>query len=290
MSSPRTQSSQTGIAASNVVAGPVLRTAEQGGAPPPTPLLRATRVSKTYHSAKEGDVEALRSIDLEIGRGQFVCVVGVSGCGKSTFLRLLAGLERPSSGKLTLNERVVSDPSPDTAVVFQQPTLLPWLTVLQNVRLPTRVGPRTKTRDERIKMLLITVGLSGFENRFPYQLSGGMQQRAAICRALVCDPQVLLMDEPFGALDALTRERMNIELQQIWQQDRKTVVLITHSIGEAVFLADRVIVMSPRPARVLADFSVNLPRPRDFEEVTIDPEYLRLTREIRRMLNQGGAP
>jgi NitT/TauT family transport system ATP-binding protein len=248
-------------------------------------LITAESVSKTYRTVSGERVHALAGIDLAIPEGEFLCIVGPSGCGKSTFLRLLAGLD-DFSGRLSLAGRHVRGPSREVGVVFQSATLLPWLTVRENVRLPLEVGGRRSGPEPSVDDLLAMVGLAGFEDKFPYELSGGMQQRAAICRALVRDPKVLLMDEPFGALDALTRERMNLELQRIWQARRKTVLLITHSIGESVFLGDRVIVMSPRPGRIIGDFPVSLARPRSFDRTPGDPDYLRLTRAIRALLDQ----
>ena len=251
------------------------------------PLISARGVSKTYRTVSGALVRALETMDIDIGEGDFVSIVGPSGCGKSTFLRLLAGLEEASAGTLSLSGKPLKGPSQDIGVVFQEATLLPWLTVADNIGLPGRVGGRRDDTEPRVKELLRVVGLSAFGDKYPYELSGGMQQRAAICRALLRDPKALLMDEPFGALDALTRERLNIELQRIWMASRKTVVLITHSIGESVFLGDRVIVMSSRPGKILMDIRVDLPRPRNFEETTGDPEYLRLTREIRAQLDRG---
>jgi NitT/TauT family transport system ATP-binding protein len=248
------------------------------------PLIAATGVTKTYRTVSGGRVNAIAGIDLSIDDGDFVCIVGPSGCGKSSFLRLVAGLDTVSAGTLTLAGEKVRGPSREVGMVFQNATLLPWMSVAENVALPLRVGGG-KSDDTFVRSLLAMVGLAGFADKYPYELSGGMQQRAAICRALVRDPKVLLMDEPFGALDALTRERMNVELQRIWQASRKTVLLITHSIAESVFLGDRVIVMSPRPGRILEDFRIDLPRPRNFAETTGDPEYLRLTREIRAVLD-----
>ncbi len=198
---------------------------------------------------------ALDHLDMAVQDGEFVCLVGPSGCGKSTLLRLLAGLDRADAGTFTLADKRIDGPSAEVGVVFQQATLLPWLTVWQNVTVPLRVGGhRIDGREPAVRDLLRIAGLQGFENKYPYELSGGMQQRVAIVRALVRDPKLLLMDEPFGALDALTREKMNAELQRIWLASRKTVVLITHSIDEAVFLGDRVIVMSARPAALSATF------------------------------------
>jgi NitT/TauT family transport system ATP-binding protein len=254
-------------------------------------LIGIRNVSKTYVTASSGDVHALDKVNLAIADGEFVCVVGPSGCGKSTLLRMLAGLDTYDTGRLTLNGQSVTGPSGKVGVVFQAANLLPWLTVRENVRLPLRVGGRHAPADTRIDDLLGIAGLHDFGGRYPYELSGGMQQRAGICRALARDPQILLMDEPFGALDALTRERMNMELQRIWQTHRKTIMLITHSISEAIFLGDRVAVMSARPGRILADLKVPIPRPRSFDTIVSHPSYAKLASEIRGLLNaQEGAP
>ena len=248
-------------------------------------MIAASSVGKTYSTASGDKVLALENLNVSIAHGEFVTLVGPSGCGKSTFLRILAGLEPASGGSLSIGGHAVSGPSPDVGVVFQSATLLPWLTVAQNASLPLRVGPARGRAPTGVQALLEMAGLNGFENKYPYELSGGMQQRAAICRALARDPEILLMDEPFGALDALTRERLNVELQRIWQASGKTVLLITHSIAESVFLSDRVLVMSPRPGRILADFAVMLPRPRDFASTPEHLDYLRLTKEIRSVLD-----
>ena len=262
-----------------------------GGARRARSLIDIQAVSKTYVTASSGSVHALNKVDLKIAEGEFVCVVGPSGCGKSTLLRMLAGLDTYDAGKLSLDDQSVTGPSGKVGVVFQAANLLPWLTVRENVRLPLRVGGRHAPADERIDALLEMTGLGEFGRRYPYELSGGMQQRAGICRALARDPQILLMDEPFGALDALTRERMNMELQRIWQAHRKTIMLITHSISEAIFLADRVVVMSARPGRILADLQVPIPRPRSFDTIVSYPSYAKLASEIRGLLNaQEGAP
>ena len=251
-----------------------------------SPLIRARGIVKLYATVSGEGVLALDGVDLAIREGEFVCLVGPSGCGKSTMLRLIAGLDRWDAGELSLSGRPVRGPSNEVGVVFQNATLLPWLTVWQNVTLPLRVGGKAAPeREAAVARTLEMAGLAGFENKYPYELSGGMQQRAAIVRGLARDPKVLLMNEPFGALDALTRERMNVELQRIWQASRKTVLLITHSIGESIFLGDRVVVMSARPGRVLCDLAVDLPRPRNFAETPAHPNYIRLAREIRRMLD-----
>ncbi len=255
------------------------------------PLIGIQDVSKTYVTASSGDVHAVDKVNLAIADGEFVCVVGPSGCGKSTLLRMLAGLDTYDNGRLMLDGQSVTGPSSKVGVVFQAANLLPWLTVRENVRLPLQVGGRHDAATERIDELLDMAGLAEFGKRYPYELSGGMQQRAGICRALARDPQILLMDEPFGALDALTRERMNMELQRIWQAHRKTIMLITHSISEAIFLGDRVVVMSARPGRVLADLQVPIARPRSFDTIVTHPSYAKLATEIRGLLNaQEGAP
>jgi len=256
-----------------------------------TALIAATGIVKIYPTVSGEPVLALDQVNLAVADGEFVCLVGPSGCGKSTLLRLLAGLDRADAGHFSLAGRPIDGPSSEVGVVFQQATLLPWFTIWQNVTLPVRVGGRTLPgREAAIRELIRIAGLQGFENKFPYELSGGMQQRAAIVRALACDPKLLLLDEPFGSLDALTREKMNAELQRIWLASRKTVVLITHSIDEAVFLGDRVVVMSPRPGRIIRDLAVKLPRPRLPAETFGHPEHIALAREIRGLLEGGDAP
>ena len=248
-------------------------------------LIDAKGIVKIYPTVSGEPVLALDRVDMSVDDGEFVCLVGPSGCGKSTLLRLLAGLDRADAGAFSLAGAAIDGPSAEVGVVFQQPTLLPWLTVWQNVALPLRVGGfDIGDREAPVRQLLRIAALEGFENKYPYELSGGMQQRVAIVRALARDPKFLLMDEPFGALDALTREKMNAELQRIWLASRKTVMLITHSIDEAIFLGDRVIVMSPRPGRIVRELKVNLPRPRIAAETFGHPEHVRLSREIRALL------
>lgn len=246
-------------------------------------------VSKTYQTLEGQGIHALDDIDLAVPEGAFVSLVGPSGCGKSTLLRLLAGTLAKTSGEILLRGTPVTGPRRDIGIVFQTATLLPWRNVLQNTLLPIEVqGLERKTYTERAHALIKMVGLSGFERKYPFELSGGMQQRVSITRALVHDPAVLLMDEPFGALDALTREQMNLDLQRIWAAARKTVFLITHSISEAVFLGDRVIVMSPRPGRIVSELEVAFPRPRTLE-VMGTPAFGQLVTEIRRKLAVSGA-
>ena len=246
-------------------------------------------VAKIYQTIEGEGIHALADIDLAVHEGEFLSVVGPSGCGKSTLLRLLAGTLPRTAGEIFIRGSPVLGPRRDIGIVFQTATLLPWRNVLQNTLLPVDVqGLNRKTYTERAHNLLRMVGLTGFERKYPFELSGGMQQRVSITRALVHDPAVLLMDEPFGALDALTREQMNLDLQRIWAAAGKTVFLITHSISEAVFLADRVIVMSARPGRIIAELNVTFPRPRTLD-VMGTPEFGRLVTEIRHQLAASGA-
>jgi len=219
----------------------------------------------TYTTAS-GTVEALRDIDLAVGSGELVAIVGPSGCGKSTLLRVIAGLRPPSRGRVEVGGRPVTGPLPSVGMVFQAPVLLKWRTIESNVLLPAELsGLDPDAYRSRAAELLRLVGLAEFARKLPRELSGGMQQRASLCRALLLDPPLLLMDEPFGALDAMTRDEMNLELLRVWgegSRERKTIVFVTHSIPEAVFLADRVVVMTPRPGRLARAFDVPLPRPR----------------------------
>lgn len=218
-------------------------------------------VSKTFGSNGDG-LLALRDINLHIRPGEFTCVVGGSGCGKTTLLRIIAGLERAYSGSVTLGGNSISGPGLDRGIVFQEHRLLPWLTVEQNVGFGLSELPSAERR-ERVARYIDLVGLRGFEQAYPHQLSGGMAQRVAIARALVSHPKLLLLDEPFGALDALTRIRMQQELLRIWQAQRTTMIFVTHDIDEAIYLADRIVIMSPRPGTIKQIFQVEMPRPRD---------------------------
>ena len=234
-------------------------------------VISARDVTKIYHTQSNDAVTALSHVSFDIGEGELVSLVGPSGCGKSTQLRILAGLTAPTTGSVALRGEPLRGPGPAVAVVFQQPVLLPWRTILENVLLPIefREWPLARYR-ARAMELLHSVGLGGFERRYPHELSGGMQQRAAIVRALVQDPEILLMDEPFGALDAMTREQMNLDVLEIWRASRKTIVFVTHSISEAVFLSQRVFVMSPRPGRVSDIIDINLPFPRRLDVINSD--------------------
>ncbi|HEY0295035.1 MAG TPA: ABC transporter ATP-binding protein [Bordetella sp.] len=234
--------------------------------PAQTPAFRFVAVNKTFRSKDGGDVIALRDISFEVARGEFVTVVGPSGCGKSTLLRILAGLDRASAGGVELAGKPLAGPSRDIGVVFQAPVLLPWRNVLDNVLVPAQIqGRDAKTARERARHYLELVGLAGFETKYPGELSGGMQQRVGIARALVNDPMLLLMDEPFGALDAMTRETMNMELLKLRERTGATIMLVTHSIPEAVLLGDRVVVMSPRPGRITQIVEVELPARRTLD-------------------------
>ncbi len=254
--------------------------------------LRVGGMDKVYPT-RRGQVEALRGIDLDIAGGEFVSLVGRSGCGKTTLLRVLSGLLPPTSGTVEAGGRPVwVDGRRDDAafasfgLVFQEANLFPWYTVTDNVALPLKLrGEAKASRRARARELCATVGLSGFEDGYPRELSGGMRQRAAIARALACDPSVLLMDEPFGALDALTRDRMNIELQAIHAASGATVVFVTHSIPEAVFLADRVVLLTPRPGRIRSVTEVGLPRPRSLETET-GARFQDIVRGLRRELDE----
>jgi NitT/TauT family transport system ATP-binding protein len=228
-------------------------------------LIEGRGVRKTYRT-QDGEVETLRPLDFGIRAGEFVSVVGPSGCGKSTLMKMVAGLLPISGGELLLSGHPVQGPQTNVGIVFQSALLLPWRSVFDNILLQAEIrGLPMDAARERTRALMKMAGLAGFENKYPWQLSGGMQQRVAILRALLHDPPVLLMDEPFGALDAMTREKMNLELQRIWMAAGKTVLLITHSIPEAIFLSDRVFVMSERPGRIDAVYDIDLPRPRPLD-------------------------
>lgn len=245
------------------------------------PLITIKGLHKSYASKKDGMIDALKDVNLQIAEGEFVALVGPSGCGKTTLLKILAGLVDDFSGTVMLNDVAVTRPSAEVGFVFQEPTLLPWRTILQNILLPVELMHLEKKHyRDRALMLMETVGLKGFENKLPNELSGGMRQRAGICRALIRDPKVLLMDEPFGALDAMTRELLNSELQNIWIKSQKTVLFVTHSIPEAVFLADKVVVMSARPGHIEEIVDVKIARPRELQELT-DKKVGKILGQIR---------
>jgi NitT/TauT family transport system ATP-binding protein len=244
-----------------------------------TPAISANNVSKSFGN-KDKPIVALSSVDFSIADGEFIAIVGPSGCGKSTFLRIVAGISKPTTGTVTTPKGVVVAPLTDVGIVFQSPVLLDWRNVLDNVLIQFELrGINAKPFKERAKALLEGVGLGDFLDRYPRELSGGMRQRAAIARALVHGPSLLLMDEPFGALDALTREQMRVDLEELWLKSPKTVLFVTHGIDEAVLLADRVVVMSPRPGRIEQIIKVDIPRPRGLN-ARRNPEFLRITEQI----------
>jgi NitT/TauT family transport system ATP-binding protein len=247
--------------------------------------LEAQNIWKLFSRRGEA-VEALHDVSIQVGTGEFVSIVGASGCGKTTLLRIVDGLVAPTRGDIRVNGQPVSGPGPDRGFVFQQDALFPWRTVLDNVVFGLEVQGRGKheTR-ERANGFLQLVGLAGFEHLFPHELSGGMRQRANLARALTIDPDVLLMDEPFASLDAQTREIMQSELLRIWRSNRKTVLFVTHQIDEAVYLSDRVVVMTSRPGRVKAILEVDIPRPRDLS-VKRTPRFLELVDEIWKMIEE----
>jgi len=257
--------------------GAALSTVQAGS---DVPTLDIRGLNLTYAGTNRA-IDAIRSLSLSIAEGEFVSIVGPSGCGKSSLLKIVYGLIRPTAGTASIAGRPIVGPRPDLGMVFQNPVLLPWRTIIENVLLPVdvqRLG-REAMRPRALDLLAL-VGLAGFEHRYPWELSGGMQQRVAITRGLIHDPAMLLMDEPFGALDAMTRESMNLELQRIWLERRKTVLFITHSIAEAVFLADRVLVMTPRPGRIMDAIPIALARPRSLD-VSASVEFGALVRRIR---------
>lgn len=232
-------------------------------------MIQLQSINKTYTTRSGGPVVAVRDVNLDVRESEFVTLVGSSGCGKSTVLKIMGGIIQASQGTMLLDGKPLDKPSREIGMVFQRPVLLPWRNVLDNVLYPFEMlGWNVKEHLHEAHRLIKLVGLNGFEKALPRELSGGMQQRVSICRALVYDPKLLLMDEPFGAVDAMTREEMCFEVLRIWQERRKTVVFVTHSIPESVFLADRVVVMAPRPGRVVLDLRIDLPRPR-----TLDTEF-----------------
>jgi nitrate ABC transporter ATP-binding subunit len=245
-------------------------------------MLTVENLNKTYVS-QGSKTSALVDIDLRIEQGEFVCLLGPSGCGKSTLLKIIAGLIPATSGQIAINSKAVSGPGPERAVVFQDYALFPWMTVRDNIEfgLEARRLPLIERREVSSRLLKV-VGLSDFAERFPHQLSGGMKQRVSIARALAVDPSLLLMDEPFGALDAQTRQLLQDELLRIWREYRKTVVFVTHSIEEAIYLSDRIVVMTARPGRVKQIVMVPEPRPRDMTSVDMN----RRQREVRAVLGE----
>jgi NitT/TauT family transport system ATP-binding protein len=247
-------------------------------------MIQIENVSKIYRTQENEFVPAVAEVSLEVKEKEFVTLVGPSGCGKSTILKLVSGLIPVTGGTIRVREQLVQEPFPDVGFVFQQPVLLPWRTVLGNILFSIEMlGKKEKEFGNRAGDLIKLAGLEGFENKYPRELSGGMQQRVAICRALIHDPSLLLMDEPFGALDAMTREEMSFELLRIWEERRKTILFVTHSIPEAILLADRVVVMTPRPGKIERIFQIDLPRPRVYE-MEFNERFKALNSEIRSLI------
>jgi NitT/TauT family transport system ATP-binding protein len=245
------------------------------------PILEAKKLSTTFQNRDDSHLSVLDNLSFEINECEFVCVLGPSGSGKSTLLRILAGLIPYSSGKVLIEGEEITKPRSNTGVVFQNSNLMPWRTVRENISLPLEIKKQdTKEILKLTAELIKLVGLEGFEDSFPSELSGGMSQRVAIARALVQDPDILLLDEPFGSLDAITREKMWGELLRIWNARRKTVIMITHNIQEALFLADRIIVLSNRPATILLDIKVELERPRS-EDIRYSKKFIKLEQNLR---------
>jgi NitT/TauT family transport system ATP-binding protein len=250
------------------------------------PYIRLQNVTKVF-ATQGGAVEACADVNLDVGRSEFVAIVGPSGCGKTTILKMVAGLIPNSAGTITVGGVVVDRPQTDVGIVFQDSIMLDWRNVLANVMLQIDIRRMDRTKYEPVALgLLKATGLAGFENKKPYELSGGMRQRVSICRALVHDPPLLLMDEPFGALDALTREQISMDIQRVWMEKRKTALHITHSIPEAVLLADRVVVMSPRPGRIVEIIDIDLPRPRRLDK--LPPKFNDYAGRIRDIFKSKG--
>lgn len=250
------------------------------GAPAATPFIEFANVGKTFATRNSTHIEAIRDISFTVDKNQFVCIVGPSGCGKSTLLKMLAGLLAPTSGKVIVNSEE-KDPLAKVGMVFQKPALLPWRTVFGNVILPAIItGMDREQAKARTHELLSLVSLSEFAEKYPSELSGGMQQRVGICRALLCQPTLLLMDEPFAALDAMTREDLSVELLRLWEHEPKTVLFVTHSISEAILLADKVVIFSSRPGRVVNVLDIDIARPRDLQ-TTQTPKFQNYIAHIR---------
>ena len=244
--------------------------------------LKAVNVTKIFEDGKR-KVVAIKDFNLEVKENEFTVIVGPSGCGKSTFLYMVAGFERPTKGEILLNDKPIIKPGPDRGIVFQEPALYPWRTVLGNIMFGLEVAgvPKEKAKEKAMQYVKM-VGLTGFENAYPHTLSGGMKQRVGIARALAYDPEILLMDEPFGALDAQTRKIMQQELIRIWEKTKKTVLFVTHSVIEAVYLADTIVVMTARPGRVKGIIEVDLPRPRSYT----DKSYLKIREKVLSLLEE----
>ena len=250
------------------------------------PCIEAKYLTLTFKPKNRDPVTAIQGFDLQVSQGEFLSLVGPSGCGKSTFLNILLGLLKPDSGELSLNGKQINGPGHERAMVFQEFGLLPWRTVLANVELGLELkGVAASIRRERALELIKLVGLEGFQDHYPHELSGGMKQRVGLARALATEPEVLLMDEPFAALDAQTRDLMQAELLQIWERTKKTVLFVTHSIEEAAYLSDRVVVMTARPGRMKNVIKIDLPRPRDYE-MRLTPKFNEIKAKIWNTLKE----
>jgi NitT/TauT family transport system ATP-binding protein len=258
--------------------------APESSAPIKMMVDRATK----YYQTTTGSVHALDNVSLEVREGEFLCILGPSGCGKTTLLWSMGGLHELTGGEIRLGAEKITKPHPEIAMIFQDANLLPWRNLEANINLPFELK-RIRPDRQRIRQLLERVGLMGFENKFPRELSGGMQQRASIVRSLSVNPSVLLMDEPFGALDAFTRDEMNLLIQEIWMETRKTIAFVTHSITEAIFLADRVVVMSARPGRITSIYDVDIPRPRSVE-IQTRPDFIVRVLKIKSRIEHGRGP
>ncbi len=245
-------------------------------------LLQVQQVNATF-TDRQGSLRVLHNLSFDVHEGEFLCILGPSGSGKSTLLRILAGLVQYNSGTIAIKGKILKGPQPGIGLVFQDPNLMPWRSVVENIALPLEVSNHTNNIHERAQNLVDLVGLRGFEHTLPGVLSGGMAQRVAIARALVQEPDILLMDEPFGSLDAITRERMGEELLRIWEADHKTVILVTHDIGEAIYLADRVLVLSARPGEVRLDLKIPIRRPRQ-PSIRYSAEFGELAIQLRRSI------
>jgi NitT/TauT family transport system ATP-binding protein len=251
----------------------------------PAAVKMAIRDATKFYKTRTGSVHALDNVSLDVREGEFLCILGPSGCGKTTLLWSMAGLHDLTSGTITMGNETITGPNPAIAMIFQDANLLPWRNLQKNIELPFELK-RKPPDTPRIKKLLERVGLAGFESKMPRELSGGMQQRASIVRSLSVDPSVLLMDEPFGALDAFTRDEMNLLIQEIWMETRKTIAFVTHSITEAIFLADRVAVMSARPGRIAEIYDVGIPRPRSVD-IQTQPDFIERVLHIKSRIEHG---
>jgi NitT/TauT family transport system ATP-binding protein len=268
---------------------PVTAPTSSGHQPDSRPVAMQIRHATKYYKTSTGAVHALEDINLDVAEGEFTCILGPSGCGKTTLLWGLSGLHELTSGEVILNGTPVTGPRPEIGMIFQEANLLPWRDLMRNILFPFEIKKLDpKPYRTRIQDLIDEVGLTGFENKYPRELSGGMQQRASIVRCLSFDPQVILMDEPFGALDAFTRDEMNLLIQKIWMETGKTIVFVTHNVTEAIFLADRVVVLSARPGKVAHIFDIDLPRPRTIEQ-TYTPEFIKLVLQVKATILHGSA-